>query len=227
MTPLTDDELLKLLESAEELDGPTEYTNNVIPFLTRYGIEAGEDKVPFRILYKLYKTYTQDYYEPRKFKYYLHEVIVPQGRDASRFYMLNVSAMKISKEYYNIISKKKVTGFERAGDIKHITEFVERYDLRKGGLWIEGYVLYDLYKERFRELKHKPKFGYIKFVRILKLYFESKVVREEGGTWFGINESYQKFISPKKIGKLRENREKKRRIKKNKKRKGKQKVISE
>ena len=74
----TDQELMDLLETARDVDGPVEYEDNVIPFLTRFEIKPGEDKVPLSILYKLYKTYVKEPVTKHSFTKRVNTVLIQE-----------------------------------------------------------------------------------------------------------------------------------------------------
>lgn len=209
MTPITDDELMKMLEGAEE--GPiTEYENDVLPFLSQYNIVDGDERVTTTLLYKLYKNYSANPMKKRAFVKAVNEFLVMKQTYNCYYYMINIDALSISKEYYKLVKDKHDEGFSSRSNwqIDHINRFIDEYDLQRGSHWLRGASLYELYCLKFRKQKRKPRLSYKMFLKLMKLYFENKYDKEN---WFGINERYKEFVSPEEIEKIREGRTAKRR----------------
>lgn len=60
---LTDEEILALLESEDEVDVVVaqvfDYNDDIVPFLSFYNITPGDTPVSKKLVYKLYKTYSK------------------------------------------------------------------------------------------------------------------------------------------------------------------------
>lgn len=211
---ISDEELLKLLETAEEAEGPIEYTNNVIPFLTKYNIVPGEEEVPASILYKLYREFTREPVERHLFIRYINEILVEKGDHRKPYYTINLSAMRISKEYYKLLCEKEKK--QTYKHIQHIRNFIEMYELEDGDNWVISSELYMLYRLRFLKTKKRAKLSIEQFVQQMKVMFNYKYDEKKRGYWFAVNEKYKELISPEDKKRLEQSREKKGRYKGNK-----------
>lgn len=211
----SNEELLKLLENAEETEGPTEYFNDVVPFLVKYNITEGEHSVGKNILYRLYRQYSSNPVKSNVFHTNVSQFVPKRHSDYNVYYLINMSAFKVSKLLYKAFNNNNPNKFTNK-KLNHFRAFLTTHGIERGTAWIEGFVLYEIYKNMYKRMKKKHLLGYDMFHKYLKLNFEYKRKVSNRSLWFGVNKSYKKFISDDEINEVRESRKKTRGSKKKK-----------
>lgn len=219
MTPITDEELLKMLESAEESDEVVEYTNNVVPFLSKYNIKSGDERVPVKTLYKLYKVYTINYCDYRRFRNYITDIFPVTGKGVASYCLVDIEAMTVAKLYFELANEKKIGYVISDSNMRLLDNYLERDGLDRGDNMIEGFVLYELYKNHYKKVGRKPKWKVDTYYKIMKMNFDHSTKNRR--IWFGVSNAFRESLSLKDIENIRKSREKKRRSKSKKEKKSK------
>lgn len=206
----TEEELLKLLEEAPDVEVDIDgHTNTVVPFILRYNIKEGEHRVTSNLIYKLYKAYTKDPLPKREFTRIFKDYFVEHMTGSTRYYMLNEPAIRVSDWHLKLLKKQpKRDRTKNPKYIENFQSFLRTHGIEKGNTWVEGFVLYEVYKQKYRKQHTKPMLSYNVFYKLLNLSFESKRLTENRGAWFGVNDSFKKYISDKEIEKVRKSRTK-------------------
>lgn len=207
---LTDEEILALLDAEDELiedelTQPFEYSNDIVPFLSNYNITPGTTQVSKKLMYKLYKAYSKQPVDPLNFTVQVSNYI---QHDRDNF-LLNIDQFAISKHIYQAEKtrdKTKSLGFQ-----KHFNWFVEEAQVQKGKVWMEGFILFYVYKDFCKSRRVSPRFGYVNFHKFLKLNFEYKRIKENRSLWFKVDPKTAKFFSEEECEQIRTARTKEKR----------------
>lgn len=196
-------DLLNALEGAEDTE-TTEWSNDVPHFLSKFQMEEGENKVKVDLLYKLYKLYSKYPVRQQEFTMTVSQFIPCDGK----YYKINVKPMRIAK-VVNTQSKIGLVRFTTSLSIKrHYERFLHDNSVKKGITWVEGLILYEVYRRYCIDKKFQLRMTYMNFIKVTKLYFKHKVIRRKS-TWLQIdNEIIQRLLTPEIIEQVNSRRKK-------------------
>ncbi len=207
---LTEEEILALLESDDVEEGTAEifdYKDDIVPFMGFYKITPGNSLVSKRLLYKLYKAYSKQPLDNLNFNIQIG-TYVSHTKD---HFHLNLDTFAISQAVYQaekIRDKTKAIAYQ-----KHFEWFVTEANVQKGTNWIEGFILFYIYKDFCKSRRVNPKLGYVNFHKFLKLHYQYKRIKGNRSLWFKVDEATAKTFSEEDCDKIRKSREKKGRSK--------------
>lgn len=201
---LTEEELIELLNSAE--DHPKaeimEYTNDVVPFLSNYSITPGDTRVSKKLIYSLYKTYSDNPVSQPEFTTKMGLYI----QHNSLFFKINKDQFAISQHIYEETKKREKT--KSLTYQKHFKWFLDTAEVKSGTKWIEGFVLFYIYKTFCKGRRVHPKLGYTNFHKFLKLHFTNRRIKENRALWFKVDELTFSLLSEPEKEVLRDTRKK-------------------
>lgn len=202
---LTDEELLSLLDNPDVPDDVSEIFNeqqdDVVSFLQNYKIEPGPTKVNKKLIYKLYKQYSKDPLTQKQFTTRVNHYIT----DTDRQFLINKDQFALSAVIYESEKKRDLT--KSLTYQKHFNWFLQETSLGKGKNWLEGFILFDFYKEFCKERRINTKLGYVNFHKFLKLNFDHRRLKENRALWFKISDPVYNKISEETKQTLRKARE--------------------
>ena len=202
---LTDEEILALLDAEDQLWDEDitkifDYNDDIVPFLSNYQITPGTTPVSKKLIYKLYRAYSKQPLDQHNFNIQIGKYISP-GRD---HFLINMDQFVVSKHIYEAEKtrdKTKSLAFQ-----KHFNWFVEEAKIEKGRVWIEGFILFYIYKDFCKSRRVNPKFGYVNFHKFLKLHFEYKRLKGNRSLWFKIDEQTANFYTEEEKNVIRQAR---------------------
>ncbi len=176
MSKLTDQELLEILQKFEEVPEPTQPENNLLLFISTFGLEEGTLKIPVKLIYMLYNQWssvkmTKDAFYKEMSLLMPNKTILEDGTHA---YLLNKSTIKISEELYNLIKDKKIKKENSHYYKKHFDSFLKYANITKGSVWIPASSLRSLYLSWVKDKYKKNPIGAEKFNGFCKLYFDCR-----------------------------------------------------
>jgi hypothetical protein len=204
---LTYEELMEVMNSQDDYIPPveqiTDYFNDIVPFLTNYGITPGETPVSKKLLYKLYKTYSKNPATNQEFQTKVGEYIVARS---DQYYYINQDNFAISKHIYK--ETKKIEKTKSLTYQKHFQWFLDNRVVERGHKWVEGFILFYIYKTFCKERRVNPRFGYKSFHKFLKLHFTFKRIRENRSLWFRVDGKTHDLLSEEENNVIRESRKK-------------------
>lgn len=203
---LTEEEILALLDSDDAEEQTVEifnYKDDIVPFLSFYNITPGNTLVSKKLLYKLYKTYSKHPLEERSFNINVGQFVAPTGAH----YNINLDNFAISNHLYKAEKtrdKTKSLKFQ-----KHFEWFLTEKTVKRGTKWIEGFILFFIYKDFCKSRRVNHKLGYINFHKFLKLHFQYKRLRGNRALFFKIDENTFNIFSKDECDKIRKARSEK------------------
>lgn len=203
---LTYEELLDLLDSSDtsNLAQPIlEYTNDVVPFLTNYGITPGNTPVSKKLLYKLYKAYSKNPITISDFNTKVGEYITDK---TTQYYFVNQDNFAISRHIYKEIEKRDKT--KSLTYQKHFNWFLTESELKPGNKWLEGFILFFIYKDFCKSRRINHKLGYLNYHKFLKLHFKYKRIKENRSLWFKVDEKTFNILNEEEKNVIRNARKK-------------------
>lgn len=203
---LSEAEILALLDSEEEFEPQAEifdYTDDIVPFLGFYKITPGVTLVSKKLLYKLYKTYSKQPLPQLDFNIQVGRFIAPSAQN----YKLNMDQFAISNHIYKAEKTRDKT--KSLSYQKHFEWFTKEKKVEKGTKWVEGFILFFIYKDFCKSRRVNPKFGYVNFHKFLKLHFQFRRVKENRALWFKVDETTATIYNEEFCDKIRSARAKK------------------
>jgi len=199
--------LLKALEAEKEQSQVTEiveYDNNIVPFLSQFSIVPGDHLVNKKLLYKLYKANVEEPVSAILF-YKTVGLFLQDHRDAyNTFFKINLDQFKIAEFLFDVRKKVKYRRTTSPAYRRHFEAFLENKGIKKGDHWIEGFMLYAMYKEYRKHNNAVSLFGYKGFIQFLRLYFKYKRNGRSKGLVFAVDKSTHEYYTEEQKNELRE-----------------------
>lgn len=204
---LTDDELLAILESEEitinnDVVNIFDYDDDIVPFLSNYKITPGFTQVSKKLLYKLYKAYSKQPLDNLNFNVKIGGYL-SHDRD---HYLINIDQFAISSHIYETQKTKDKT--KSISFQKHFDWFTTESKVKQGKVWLEGFILFFIYKDFCRQRRVNPKLGYTNFHKFLKLHYEYKRIKGNRSLWFKVDRETATIFNEEECDKIRAARSK-------------------
>ena len=206
-------ELLELLDTTEESDTDEvlEYFDDVVPFISKFNIQHGENTVTGALLYKLYRSYSKNPLTVNKFHNimvrYLPDSIYDYSRKKGhrRLYRLNLTALRVSSELFKLTTKKtqKLLTSERL--LNHFRQFKDEVGLKDGDKWVEVRVIYKCYKRYCASKNKRHVLSERRFGQLIEVHFKHTRLNEVC-KWVKATEEYLKYVKKEEIKDLRKKR---------------------
>lgn len=194
------DDLLKALESEEQVDTSTP-DNNVVAFLSFYNIEPGEHKVTAEALYKLYKGWTKEPVSRKVFSAAVREFI-PRPSKATQYFSINLDPNSLSSHTIKHLDKHTVDRTKSKSWRNHFEAFLNKHEIKSGYYWIEGSLLYHIYDKWLYNNNAKSRLGMYNFMRFCFLYIkETKLTAK--GRYFRVDKALLNHVSQETIDNFR------------------------
>jgi len=203
---LSYEELLNILDSSESsnpIEPILEYMNDVVPFLTNYGITPGNTTVSKKLLYKLYKAYSKNPITISEFNTKVGEYITDK---TTQYYFINQDNFAISRHIYKEIEKRDKT--KSLTYQKHFNWFLTESELKPGNKWLEGFILFFIYKDFCKSRRINHRLGYLNYHKFLKLHFKYKRIKENRSLWFKVDEKTFNILNEEEKNVIRNARKK-------------------
>jgi hypothetical protein len=199
---LTDEEILALLDSEdveEEVLQVFEYddVDDIVPFLTFYNITPGTTPVSKRLLHKLYKLHSKDPIELNFFNIQVGRFVPIVGAN----FLLNMDNFAISSHIYKAEKTRDKT--KSLTYQKHFQWFLETRGIESGNVWIEGFILFFIYKDFCKSRRVNTKLGYVNFHKFLKLHLPYRRIKGNRALFFRVNKETATIFSKDDCDKIR------------------------
>jgi hypothetical protein len=203
---LTDEEILALLD-AEDVPEQSKQIfefgdNDVVAFLTNYNIIPGDALVSKKLLYKLYSIYSKEPLSSTEFNIQVGRFLTPHRGN----YAINLDNFAISNHIYKeekTRDKTKSLTYQ-----KHFQWFLTERNVQSGLVWIEGFILFFIYKDFCKSRRINPKLGYVNFHKFLKLHLSYRRIKGNRALFFRVNKETATIFSKGDCDKIRAARSK-------------------
>lgn len=196
LKPITEIPIEELLELLKE--NPTEintydYSNDVLDFISIYGIKSGENQILLPLIYNLYKSWSKNPLYRNQFGMEMSKLFVSVRYGNGNTYRIN----KTKDFFLEKSVKKKQNKTKRKPWLKHFKCFINKYQLKSGRFYIKDIVLYNLYdKWTYKNNNHNP-LSLFQFLKFCKLFFKNPAPKQINGViWFSVNSEIQKYFTP-------------------------------
>lgn len=186
---ISTEDLLAALEDAPESHNPVheifDFKNDVPKYLAKYEIEAGENSVSRRDLYRLYIQFSDFPVNSKAFNMSLTNFV--QARSQKNV-LINKTKVQIQELLHQKYKKNGRYTPAHVSTRKHFETFLEECKIKPGNKWVEHWVLLYIYHKWCRENRKSIRFKSKSFTSMVKLYLESKRTTNIS-CWFKIDES--------------------------------------
>jgi hypothetical protein len=188
---ISTEDLLASLETAEDTE-TTEWSNDVPYFLSHFKFEQGQNKVKNNLIYRLYRLYSKKPVSQCEFSATVSQFIEYNGK----YFKMNVKPMRIAKVVNTKVKDKKISIATNLVYKAKYEKFLKECDVKKGRTWVEGLILYEIYRHYAINNNFKSKLSQPCFILISKLYFKTKRIGESNAVWFNIDkEIVSRFLT--------------------------------
>lgn len=198
---LETDELLDLLDKKEVTeDKVTEFTDDVLGFISTFGLEHGAEKIKQHTLFTIYRVWSKNPIKKTAFLSQMREYFETTDFRYTTGFLINQSAIKLTHAAYKFYTNENIRLTSRPW-AKHFENFLKFHNLSPGERWINGNILYFIYDKYCHatgldkvETLHMSKDTFLLYC---KVYLKNKKTRK--GSLYAISDNIQSFFQ---IGQL-------------------------
>ena len=200
--------LAELLEKVEGQDLTEEYhkvslNDPVLSFIQHFKISEGTHSISVRDLHKLYKLWESGKkLTLNAFTFHLNHYLPGKKIGANTFFKVNLDILELVKKIEE--NSKNRNLFNSIVIHKHFEKFLRDTDLKPGGVWVEGDILYYIYNNWCDKVKRKQPLTYVYFIGFCELNFDKKTL--SGMEWFRVSQSVKQQIKPEEVARWRQGR---------------------
>ena len=217
-TEISTEELLELMKQLPEPSAQPKIqtaiakeefvsSNIIVSFVMAFHFQPGEYLVHTKVLFKLFKNWSNSDISIREFTINLNYYIPSKYTNGKTFFCLNFDGLTIA----NIIDKRQFKTRHQGlpvHSVKRFKKWIAETKLQKGDIYIESDILYFIFDTWcYKKKISTPR--YTNFVIYLKRVFNHVRLRNEGMTWLGVNEEIYNCITEDAVKNWRYYREKK------------------
>jgi hypothetical protein len=192
LTELTDEEIIDLVgQNPSNLEKVYNWPTDVMDFISYYNLKQGTEVVTSKLLYRLYRHWSKDPIPSKAFTSTLTDIFPSNRLGHSITILLDKSALNIHNELSKYLESMDKTKYKNW--TKHFTTYLNHYSIKKGGLFINNNVLYNLYDKWCYKNHSKHLLGHKQFNKFCKLFFKHKVVKDQ--LWYAIDDSIKTHLT--------------------------------
>lgn len=182
--------------------------NEVLKFLTTFNIQPGEHLVHVDLMYQYYKQWTleEDINKitvTKRIKRY----IPLEKKGHNNYFLINKDSIKFSEDvlsYLTSLRKRDKINSKHWGT--HFQNFMRFNHIKEGNLYIEAYILHQLYDDwTYRRKLKEPtgKLGWKTFKQFCRMYLPIKI--KNNTLYIGVTKDiYNSYLTEEKIKELRQ-----------------------
>lgn len=206
LAAMEQEESLSPEESTSSTEEILEYENNVVPFLSHFNILPGETPVSKKLLYHLYKKSVDEPRDTLSFNRIVGQFLGHYRNYSGNFYMINQDQFAISSHIFKLFTQSHITKTKSNTYQKHFLTFCDIKNVTKGTHWVQGFVLYEIYRDFCRDRHKRAAFSYETFFTFLKENFKYKRVNKNRSMWFAVNEEAKNYYTKEQLDDIVEKR---------------------
>lgn len=205
ITELTSEELIKLLENKpkDEIQGTLYTKNDVLEFISLHKLQTGDKQVQGKVLHNLYKSWSKKPLGIRKFLKQFQLFIAAYKRYSGyTWFKLNIDINSILWKTLKYTEKRRKRNKLLSKNSKrHFDNFLEKFQVERGGFYVKDIVLFNIYDKWIYETKSQQTLDFTFFKNFCKLYFKHKEIDEN--IWFGVKKSIISHFSEEMINTMK------------------------
>jgi len=172
---LSDQELLEIIQQSGDSGQLPQAENNLPLFISIFGLEEGELKIPVKLVYRLYKLWSKQKMAEEAF-YRQMNLLLPnkQEIEGKMCWLLNATTIKITEDIYKLIKDKKKNKQNTHYYKKHFETFLKSCNIVKGSDWVSVSDLRTTYLAWIKTKYKKNPLGMKNFEGFCRLYLDIK-----------------------------------------------------
>lgn len=210
----------ELLESvSKEPEKKTEETfqlPEILDFLSVFKISRGDYQITSKLLFKLYTKWSK---HPISFKAFSMEIsdYLEKYQIRNQYgYLINIQDSVLTEDVLKSLDvKKEVT--DSVYLRQHYESFLKYCNIKSSNSnYIEGFLLYELYKKWSKYNRSKNPLSYSTFLKFARLFLPQERMTENRTNWFGISKKPEELFDPVELDFLRKKQNAKEKKKKQK-----------
>lgn len=201
ITQISNEELLDLIKDNPNEISTFDYSNDILDFISTFGIKEGAHKVLLPLIYQIYKKWSRKPLHRNYFGRELSKLFENVKYGPGTGYFINKP-----KEFFLEKSvKKKQNKTKRKPWLKHFQRFILKFDIKSGRFYIKDVVLYNLYDRWvYKNGKQNP-LSFNQFLKFCNLFFKNpapKIINSQN--WYSIDSSIQEHLTPDLINLMKQ-----------------------
>lgn len=196
LTELSEKELLDIIGDDPGSLKVYSWPNDVMEFISIYNLKTGEHHVTNKLLYRLYRLWSNIPVTQRVFTTTLMDLFPSIQYGANKAILLDKNSLNLKQEAYNYVKVQDKTKYK--GYLKLFEKYLHTYCIKKGSFFIKDSVLYKLYSKLCSTKRHP--LGKAQFNNFCKLYFKNKLIK--GHQWFAVDESIKEYLTEDLINEM-------------------------
>jgi hypothetical protein len=192
LVELSEEELLKILESNEE---SFTFSDDVLNFIETYKLETGTNTVRIANLHIIYSNWSKFPVSLKAFTSKFVDSFNTQFIDGERYALLKQDPLEIAKlaERFKPGSKKRPLTKSKSFK-QHFEAYLKHYSIVPGTTFVPSRILYKLYSDWTDRTK---KLNETAFDQLLALYFKQKAAYRT--YWYGLDQSITQHLTGEMI----------------------------
>jgi hypothetical protein len=187
------EDLLDSLNSQEEVS-VVGYSDDVFSFLTFFKFEPGNNLISKKLMYNLYKRWSNVCYSKVEFGLKIADYFEAHVKGPKTFWKVNHNSLQVNEFLLKYLEKKSIDKTKYPRWKKHYEDYLKFYSIKKGNKWIQSYVLKHLYDKWCYDNNRVSLLSSNQFFNFCKLYFDYKRNTDSRMQWFGVNEEFMNTI---------------------------------
>lgn len=176
LTKLSDTEIANLLQesNSEPSRAPKiAFKEDLYLFVYTFSLEPGENPVPAKILWQLYKEWSNKPVPIKKFFNFINSLLGNnQQASNNELIYINRGLANISKDLEDYLASKLKYKVKYDSQNKHFTNFLNKYIIEDGKDWVTTSYLFDLYRSWVTRIRKANTLGFEQFEEFCKHYFK-------------------------------------------------------
>lgn len=207
------DELLDLANTESNSEEPSiildDEKSDVLKFISLFKLFPGKEPVSTALLYDFYRQWSYfDIKSQTGFTKTLSKYFQVDIKGPHRYILINKNSLQITEEALKYLKdKKNKPKIKSKHWAKHFESFLNTNEIESGNLFIEDYILFNLYDKWVYERKMTEPTGVLgwkPFRQFCRLYLKMKI-DAQNQVYFGVNSKiYNGYLTQGKIEELRQ-----------------------
>lgn len=195
---ISEEELLNLIEKNQDVEVELPFINapnDVLSFVSIYGLKQGKHSVYKKTLYQLYYNSSKNPITYHQFLDSMNQLFKNNGR----YYEMNKKPVDLIRKIY--ILKEPKQKIKSKAWKAHFDKFLARYDIKPGTVFIRHDILYNLYdKWTYKNQNYNP-LGERQFNSFCRIYFKEK--RMQDIPWFAVDSNINQHLTEDLINRMK------------------------
>jgi hypothetical protein len=196
LTELSESELLDLIKDEPNKIKIYTWPNDVMEFISVYNFKSGEELIPTKLLYRLYRLWSTNPVTRKIMSNTFTDLFPSKNNNNCMCILLNKAAINIKEDAYKYVKKTDKT--KKKGYLEHFEKYLNEYCIKTGSFFIKDTVLYSI-SANWCYKKRNP-LGFTQFTNHCKLYLnipKYKIIKDH--CWFSVDHSIQKHLTEEMI----------------------------